>query len=146
MKKIILSIFLLLTVITFAQQQTASYSVTPSPFEETTSVTITINGSSINETTWGITDHSLYLWAWAFDINDTTQKGTPNNGAWEASSDASKLTYNAVSDTYTKTLTPTTYYNITGIGKIGFLVKAKNGTGDKKSQDILVEVGSFQQL
>ena len=144
MKKIILSIFLLLTVITFAQQQTASYSVSPSPFEETTSVTITINGSSINETTWGITDHSLYLWAWAFDINDTTQKGTPNNGAWEASSDASKLTYNAVSDTYTKTLTPTTYYNITGIGKIGFLVKAKNGTGDKKSQDILVEVGSFQ--
>lgn len=144
MKKTILSIFLLLTAITFAQQQTASYSVSPSTFEETTSITITINGSSINEATWGITDHSLYLWAWAFDINDTTQKGTPNNGAWEASSDASKLTYNAVSDTYTKTITPTTYYNSTAIGKIGFLVKAKDGTGDKKSQDILLEVGSFQ--
>ncbi|WP_309613459.1 alpha-amylase family glycosyl hydrolase [Flavobacterium sp.] len=144
MKKTILSIFLLLTAITFAQQQTASYSVNPSPFDETTSITITINGSSINEATWGITDHSLYLWAWAFDINDTTQKGTPNNGSWEASSDASKLTYNAGADTYTKTITPTTYYSITGIGKIGFLVKAKNGTGDKKSQDILVEVGSFQ--
>ncbi|WP_264536014.1 alpha-amylase family glycosyl hydrolase [Flavobacterium sp. N1736] len=144
MKKIILSIFVLLSAITFAQPQTAIYSVSPSPFEETTAITITIAGSSINETTWGITDHSLYLWTWAFDINDTTQKGTPNNGTWEASSDASKFTYNAVSDTYTKTFTPTTYYNTTGIGKIGFLVKAKNGTGDKKSQDILVEVGSFQ--
>lgn len=144
MKKTILSILLLLTAITFAQQQTVSYSVSPSTFEETTSITLTINGSSINEATWGITDHSLYLWAWAFDVNDTTQKGTPNNGSWEASSDASKLTYNAASDTYTKIITPTTYYNVTGIGKIGFLVKAKNGTGDKKSQDILVEVGSFQ--
>ena len=144
MKKIILTLFLLLSAITFAQQQTADYSVNPSTFEENTSITITINGSSIDETVWGITDNSLYLWAWAFDTNDTTQKGTPDNGAWEASSDASKFTYNALTDTYTKTFTPTTYYNTTGLGKIGFLVKAKNANGDKKSQDILVEVGSFQ--
>jgi 1,4-alpha-glucan branching enzyme len=144
MKKTLLLFFLLFSAITFAQIQQATYSVSPATFDETTSITITINGSSINETTWGITDHSLYLWAWAFDTNDTTQKGTPNNGTWEAASDASKFTYNAASDTYTKTITPTTYYSITGIGKIGFLVKAKNGTGDKKSQDILVEVGSFQ--
>ena len=144
MKKTLLLFFLLLSAISFAQQQTVTYSVSPSTFEENAAVTITINGSSINESTWGVTDHSLYMWAWAFDTNDTTQKGTPNNGPWEASSDASKFTYNSVSDTYTKTITPTTYYNVTGIGKIGFLVKAKNGTGDKKSQDILVEVGSFQ--
>ncbi|WP_316635193.1 alpha-amylase family glycosyl hydrolase [uncultured Flavobacterium sp.] len=144
MKKTLLLFFLLLSVFSFAQIQPATYSVSPAVFEETTSITITINGSSINETTWGVTDNSLYLWAWAFDTNDTTQKGTPNNGAWDASSDASKFTYNAASDTYTKTFTPTTYYNTTGIGKIGFLIKAKNGTGDKKSQDILVEVGSFQ--
>jgi len=144
MKKIILTLFLLLSAITFAQQQTADYSVNPSTFEENTSITITINGSSIDETVWGITDNSLYLWAWAFDTNDTTQKGTPDNGAWDASSDASKFTYNALTDTYTKTFTPTTYYNTTGLGKIGFLVKAKNANGDKKSQDILVEVGSFQ--
>ncbi|WP_029271742.1 alpha-amylase family glycosyl hydrolase [Flavobacterium sp. KJJ] len=144
MKKTLLLLFLLLSAMSFAQQQTATYTVSPSSFEETASITITINGSSINESTWGVTDNSLYLWAWAFDTNDTTQKGTPDNGAWEASSEASKFTYNAATDTYTKTITPTTYYNTTGIGKIGFLVKAKNGTGDKKSQDILVEVGSFQ--
>ncbi|MFB3385821.1 alpha-amylase family glycosyl hydrolase [Flavobacterium sp. LAR06] len=144
MKKNLLLFFLLLSAISFAQQQTVTYSVSPATFEENTAVTVTINGSSINEATWGVTDHSLYMWAWAFDTNDTTQKGTPNNGAWEASSDASKFTYNSASDTYTKTITPTTYYNVTGIGKIGLLIKAKNGTGDKKSQDILIEVGSFQ--
>lgn len=144
MKKTLLLFFLLLSVFSFAQQQTVTYSVSPAAFEETTSITITINGNSINEATWGVTDHSLYMWAWAFDTNDTTQKGTPDNGSWEASTEASKFTYNAGTDTYTKTIVPTTYYNTTGIGKIGFLIKAKNGTGDKKSQDILVEVGSFQ--
>jgi 1,4-alpha-glucan branching enzyme len=144
MKKTLLLFFLLLSAITFAQPQTATYAVSPSTFEENTAITITINGNSINESTWGVTGNALYLWAWAFDTNDTTQKGTPGNGSWDASSEASRFTYNSATDTYTKTITPTTYYNTTGIGKIGFLVKAKNGTGDKKSQDILVEVGSFQ--
>jgi hypothetical protein len=144
MKKTILSLFLLLSVSLFAQPQTVIYSISPTTFEETASVTITINGSSINEATWGVTGNALYMWAWAFDTNDTTQKGTPLNGTWEASDEASRFTYNSGSDTYTKTITPTTYYNTTGIGKIGFLIKAKNGTGDKKSQDILVEVGTFQ--
>jgi hypothetical protein len=118
--------------------------VSPVTFEETDQITITINGNSINETTWGVVGNALYMWAWAFDLNDTTPKGTPLNGIWEASDEASKFTYNSGTDTYTKTITPTTYYNTTGIGKIGFLIKAKNGTGDKKSQDILVEVGNFQ--
>ncbi|MEY4433643.1 MAG: Malto-oligosyltrehalose trehalohydrolase, partial [Bacteroidota bacterium] len=80
----------------------------------------------------------------AFDLSGVTQKGTPLNGTWNNSDEASKFTYNQSTDTYTKTFTPTTYYNTTGIGKIGFLIKAKDGTGDKKSQDILVDVGSFQ--
>lgn len=144
MKKLILLLLSLIPLSGIAQQQTVTYSVSPATFEETTSITITINGNSINETTWGVTNHTLYLWAWAFDIDDTTQKGTPNNGSWTASSDPSVFTYNSGNDTYTKTITPTTYYSTTNIGKIGFLIKAKDGTGDKKSQDILVEVGSFQ--
>jgi 1,4-alpha-glucan branching enzyme len=144
MKKTLLLFFLLLSAISFAQQQTVTYSVSPSTFEENTAVTITINGSNINESTWSVIGNALYLWAWAFDTNDTTSKGTPLNGTWEASDEASRFTYNAATDTYTKTITPSTYYNTTGIGKIGFLIKAKNGTGDKKSQDIFVEVGLFQ--
>ncbi|WP_163409079.1 alpha-amylase family glycosyl hydrolase [Flavobacterium ajazii] len=145
MKKTLLTIFCLLSAAVFAQQQTVTYSVSPATFEETNSITITINGSSINETTWGVAaTHELYMWAWAFDTNDTTAKGTPDNGSWTASSAASMFTYNAGTDTYTKTITPATYYNATGIGRIGFLIKTKDGTGDKKSQDILVEVGTFQ--
>lgn len=144
MKKTILLILLFLSVTMSAQLQTVTYSINPATFEETAAITITINGNSINEVTWGVTGNALYLWAWAFDIDDTTQKGTPLNGSWTASDEASKFTYNIGSDTYTKTITPAAYYNTTGIGKIGFLIKAKDGTGDKKSQDILAEVGAFQ--
>ncbi|CAD0003542.1 alpha-amylase family glycosyl hydrolase [Flavobacterium chungangense] len=145
MKKTLLTLFFLMSAAVFAQVQNVTSSISPNPFEETNAITITINGSSINETTWGnAATHELYMWAWAFDTNDTTAKGTPNNGSWTASSAASMFTYNAGTDTYTKTITPATYYNATGIGRIGFLVKAKDGTGDKKSQDILVEVGTFQ--
>jgi hypothetical protein len=146
MKKIIF-LFLLTTYFGFAQPQTVTYSINPPTFEEADQITITINGSSINEATWGVVGNSLYMWAWAFDLNDTTQKGTPLNGSWAISDEASKFTYDAISDTYSKTITPTTYYNTTGIGKIGFLIKAKNGGAgatEKKSQDILVEVGNFQ--
>ena len=144
MKKTILLFLFFLSIAVSAQQQTVTYAINPSSFEETTSITITINGSSINEAAWGVTGNALYLWAWAFDINDTTQKGTPLNGSWTGSDESSKFSYNGGNDTYTKTITPTTYYNTTGIGKIGFLIKAKDGTGDKKSQDILAEVGAFQ--
>ncbi|WP_264566435.1 alpha-amylase family glycosyl hydrolase [Flavobacterium sp. N3904] len=144
MKKLILLFLFFLSLGAVAQIQTATYSVNPSTFEETTSITITINGSSINESIWGVTGNALYLWAWAFDLDDTSPKGTPLNGSWAASDAASKFTYNAGSDTYTKTFVPTAYYNTTNIGKIGFLIKAKDGTGDKKSQDMFAEVGSFQ--
>lgn len=144
MKKTLLILLFLASLCGTAQQQTATYSISPATFEETTSITITINGSSINESTWSVTGNALYLWAWAFALDDTTNNGNPLNGTWEASDEASKFTYNAVSDTYTKTFVPTTYYNTTNIGKIGFLIKAKNGTGDKKSQNMLAEVGAFQ--
>ena len=144
MKKIIFSFLFLLGLTSYAQQQTATYSVSPASFEENTSITVTINGSSIDESTWGVKGNVLYMWAWAFDLSGVTQKGTPLNGDWNNSNEASKFTYNQTNDTYTKTFIPTTYFNTTGIGKIGFLIKAKDGTGDKKSQDILVDVGSFQ--
>lgn len=145
MKKTLLSIFLLMAVTVFAQQQTVTYSINPSTFEDTTPITITINGNSVNETSWGIsTTHALYLWSWSYDVNDTNQADSPSNGTWTASNEAAKFTYNAGTDTYTKTITPSVYFSRNGIGRIGFLVKAKDGTGDKKSQDIVVEVGSFQ--
>ena len=144
MKKIILSLFLLLVSNAFSQQQTITYSVSPASFEENQSITLTLNGSSVNEATWGVTGNALYLWAWSFDINDTNIVDCPSNGTWTSSSETNRLTYNAGSDTYSITFVPQTFYSRTGIGRIGFLVKAKNATGDKKSQDNLLEVGLFQ--
>ena len=143
MKKIIF-LFLLITSIGYAQQQTVTYSVSPSTFEETDLITLTFNGNSINEATWGVVGNALYLWAWSSDINDVNQIDCPTNGGWTSSNEVNRLIYNSGTDTYSISFTPTTFYSRIGIGRIGFLIKAKNGTGDKKSQDILVEVGNFQ--
>lgn len=128
----------------FSQQQTITYNVSPTAFEENQSITVTFNGSSINEATWGVTGNALYLWAWSFDSNDTNIIDCPTNGTWTNSSETNLLTYNSGTDTYSITFVPQTFYSRTGIGRIGFLVKAKNATGDKKSQDITLEVGLFQ--
>jgi len=144
MKKTILYILFFLSIAATAQQQSVAYTISPATFDGTTSITITINGSSVNESAWGVTGNALYMWAWSFDSNDANSADCPTNGTWNASNEANKFTYNSGSDTYTKTITPNTFYNRTGIGRIGFLVKAKDGTGDKKSQNILAEVGSFQ--
>jgi len=143
MKKITIFL-LLLSFAGFAQQQNVTYTVTPATFQETDQITITVNGSSINEATWGVTNNSLYLWGWSLDLNGLNTQDQPTNGTWNNSNEANKFTYNAGTDTYTKTFVPSTFYNRTGIGKIGFLVKAKDGSGDKKSQDILINVGTFQ--
>ena len=145
MKKIF---YLLLLVITnvFSQQQNITYTVNPLVFEEDQSITITINGSSIDQSLWSISNNSLYLWAWSFDLNLQNTQDSSTNGSWTNSNEANKLTYNTSNDTYTISFIPNTFYNRTGIGRIGFLIKAKDGTGDKKTQDILVDVGAFQVI
>jgi len=142
MKKITLLILLVYSI-TWSQQQTVTSFATPASFEETESITLTFNGSSINEAAWAVTGNALYLWSWSLDSNNVSQD-CPTNGSWTNSNEVNKLTYNAGTDSYTITFVPTTFYNRTGIAKIGFLIKAKNATGDKKSQDIFVNVGVFQ--
>ena len=144
MKKKLLLVLFFCSMATFAQQQAVTYSISPATFEETTAITITINGISINEATWGVTGNALYLWTWSYDINDANSLDCPTNGTWPVANDANKFIYNSVADTYTKTITPTAFYNRSGIGRIGFLIKAKDGTGDKKSQNLYAEVGAFQ--
>ncbi len=142
MKKITLFL-LFISSFAWAQQQTVTYSVSPATFEENQSVTLTFNGSSINEATWGVTGNALYLWSWSLDANNVSQD-CPTNGTWIASNETNRLVYSAVNDTYSITFVPSTFYARTGIARIGFLIKAKNATGDKKSQDIFANVGTFQ--
>ncbi len=124
MKKLLF--FLLIYNFGFAQLQNVNFAVNPNTFNEDLAA-------------WGVSD--IYLWAWSFDTNDLNTLDSPTNGDWTNSNEAQKLTNNG-NGTYSISLTPTTFYNRTGIGSIGFLVKAKDGTGDKKSQDNIEQVGT----
>lgn len=139
MKKLLLIIsFFFINNYSFSQIQNVTITVTPSSFDQNEQITITV--SNVNTSLWDV--NAIYLWAWSYDLNDQNEINSPNNGTWENSNEAQKLIKNA-NGTFSIILTPTTFYNRIGIGKIGFLVKAKNGTGDKKSQDNLAEVGKF---
>ena len=127
----------------FGQVQNATVSTSPETFNEDESVTLTFSG--INTSLWGVND--LYLWAWYFK-NDI-QSGGPEveNGEWDNSNEALKLTNND-DGTYSFTLTPQTFFNDSGITKMGVLAKAKNaesqGSGERKTQDFLIDVGKIQ--
>lgn len=135
MKKTILLIGLILSgLANFAQVTSAIATVNPVLFEENQQVTITFKLTNPATT-------DLYLWAWAKDANNN-DIGTPNNGAWTASSVSSKLTQTG-SSTYTYTLIPSIYYNATGIAQIAFLAKTVNGSA-KSPDSKFFNVGAFQ--
>ena len=134
MKKILL-IFCFLSIGNWGYSQVTSAvaTVSPNPFEENQNITITF---TLTNAIVG----NVYLWAWAKDANGV-DIGTPNNGSWGASSTASKLTQTGAK-TYIYSLTPSLYYSITGIKKLGCLAKTIDGSA--KSIDFLFNVGSFQ--
>ena len=130
----------------FAYSQiTTSYSVSPSTFDETESITITF---TVNENSFGVAStHSLYLWAWSFDTSNVSAN-SPTNGTWSASNSANKLTHvggTATAATYTYTMnTVKSFYGnrANPLSRIGFLVKTE--TGSLQSQDTVLPVGKFQ--
>jgi pullulanase/glycogen debranching enzyme len=138
MKKITL-LFLFISFIGFSQVQNVTFSVSPTTFEESEEITVTV--SNVSPSNWGVSD--IYLWSWSFDINDENIMDSPTNGTWTSSNEAQKLSNNG-DGTFSITFTPTTFYGRTDLGQIGMLVKAKDGSGDKKSQDQLFQVGKFQ--
>jgi glycosidase len=132
----------------FAQQQSVlyTYSFTPSTtLVGTDSFTINVLGSSINEAAWGVTNNELYAWTWALNASNQDIPFS-GNGSWANSNASQLMTYNAGTDTYSFTFSPTIfqYYNSTNVAKVGFLIKARNGTGDKKSQDIVTTLNAFE--
>lgn len=138
-------LFALLVPFLAVAQQIVGYTVNPSSFNESESVTVTF---TLNEKNFGVsTSHDLYLWAWSIDANGTSADA-PTNGTWNSSAAANKLTYvssSAGTGTYTFTMnTVKSYYgNRTNpLAKIGMLVKTKSG--NVQSQDIVLNVGKFQ--
>lgn len=138
MRKILLLAVLLFSTLGFAQQQNGVFTVSPPTFEQDEEITITVSG--ITPDIWSTND--LYLWAW-YTNSSGEEFNSPTNGEWTNSSESQKMTDNG-DGTYSYTMTPTNFYNANDIARIGMLVKAKDGSGDKKTQDELFSVGSFQ--
>jgi hypothetical protein len=69
------------------------------------------------------------------DINDANSVDCPTNGTWTASNEANRFSYNSATDTHQDT--PTTR---NGIGKLGFLVKAKDGLEIENLRIILLKL------
>ncbi len=136
MHKTLLTLLFIGTSI-FAQQQTVTFDINPATFDEDEMITIT--ASDFSPAVWGVSD--VYLWAWS--TASGVEQDAPNNGEWTNSDEAQKLTNNG-NGTYSISFVPKDFYERTGLESIGFLVKAKNGTGDKKSQDNVVPVGTVE--
>ena len=136
----IYSLFLLfITVCVFGQ---INYTISPNPFNETDQITLSVPGNQINESAWGVTNNAIYIWSWSLDQNYANSQDCPTNGSWTNSNELNKLVYNAGTDTYSLTFTPTTFYARTGIGRFGFLLKTKTGN-HQTSPDIFVNVGTL---
>ncbi|MRX62778.1 alpha-amylase family glycosyl hydrolase [Maribacter luteus] len=139
MKKLLLLVlFTLFLNFGFGQVQNGVFSTTPTTFTENDEITITVSGLDL--TAWSVSD--VYLWAW-YEDSDGNQADSPTNGSWTSSDETQKMTDNG-NGTYSYTMTPSTFYGTTGISQIGMLVKAKDGTGDKKTQDQTYDVGGYQ--
>ncbi len=140
MKKLLLSLIWIVGSIGFSQQQTGTFTIVPAAFNETDEITITV--ADVDPSQWGTSD--VYLWAWYYDSpTGNNAINSPTNGEWENSDERQKMTDNG-DGTFSFTLTPTSFYGATGIARIGMLAKAKNGSGDKKTQDNILSVGAFQ--
>ncbi|WP_419869486.1 alpha-amylase family glycosyl hydrolase [Chryseobacterium sp. CT-SW4] len=138
MEKIYSGILVFLATFLFGQ---INYTISPNPFNETDQITLTIPGDQIDESAWGVTNNAVYMWSWSLDTNYGNSMDCPTNGSWNDSNDQNKLTYNSATDSYSITFTPVTFYNRTGIGRFGFLLKDKNGS--HQTSDVFVNVGTL---
>jgi hypothetical protein len=134
MKKIILSIVTLFSLVIFTKGQTSGAVITTSPSSFTAEdvVTITIDVSAVGNL---VNKSPLYMWTW------NPGNPAPGNGDWTSSNEARRLT-NIGPNKWTITFKPTDFYGKppAEITKIEFLVKAKDGSGDAKTNDIALNV------
>ncbi|QZE14029.1 T9SS type A sorting domain-containing protein [Halosquirtibacter laminarini] len=134
MKKLLLYWFLIIGFHSVVYAQNISdYSVSTVPENCTASAPITIRFDSKNfdiPSKWG----NAYVWIW---INPG---GNPTNqGSWNNTNEAFKMTRDGNTSIYTYTFTPSELWpdaNLNSISEVGFLVKQKNGNG--KSGDLKI--------
>lgn len=77
----------------------------------------------------------LYIWTWH------PNEPTPGNGQWDNSNEARRMVQEGP-NRWSWTITPKDFYGVeaASITEIRFLVKAKNASGDLKTDDIIIKV------
>lgn len=134
MKKIICSLIGLFTLAFSAKSQTSGAVVTtiPSSFTAEDVVKIIVDVSAVGNLAGR---EPLYMWTW------NPGNPAPGNGDWTNSNEARKMTKEAPNK-WSITFKPTDFYGKAPaeITKIEFLVKAKDATGDLKTNDIALNV------
>ncbi|MEO7264176.1 MAG: hypothetical protein ABIW38_04650 [Ferruginibacter sp.] len=134
MKKIIFLIFCLFSLALSARSQTSGAVVTtiPSSFTAEDVVKIIVDVSAVGNLAG---KEPLYLWTF------TPNNPPPGNGDWTNSNEVRRMTKEATNK-WSVTFKPTDYYGVapSEITRIQFLVKAKDGTGDQKTNDITLNV------
>ncbi len=143
MKKLFILLAIVFSVFSFSYSQIcSSITFTASPQNPTASSEITLNVVlNCPDIAW--TTGDVYIWMWG---NDDASSA---NGEWSASEETHKMTKN-VDGSYTFVFTPSSL--LTGgtlpLSKIGFLIKAKNGTGDNKTidQEIVISATNISAM
>jgi hypothetical protein len=115
-----------------AQTSGAVITTIPASFTAEDDVKIIIDVSAVGNLA-GI--EPLYLWTWY------PSEPSPGNGSWGSSNDTRVLTRESANK-WSFTIKPTDYYGRSPaeVDQIKFLVKAKDGSGDKKTNDIVLNV------
>lgn len=134
MKKIFSLLIFMLAGWSYLHAQTSGAIVTtiPSSFTAEDQVKIIVDVSNVPN----LKDREpLYIWTWE------PVDAPPGNGDWGNSNEARKMTKEGPNK-WSWTFTPTQYYGKTPaeIPQISFLVKAKDGNGDRKTDDIHLSV------
>ena len=133
MKKIF-SIIIGFVTLASASAQTSGAVVTtvPSSFTAEDVVKIIVDVSAVGNLAG---KEPLYMWTWF------PSEPPPGNGQWEASNEARRMVKEATNK-WSVTFKPTDFYGKppAEITQIRFLVKAKNGNGDQKTDDIIINV------
>lgn len=131
MKHFILSCFLLFSGIVKAQNLEATVRTVPKIFSAKDTVKVIVDVSEVTELA---DEDSLYLWAWK-----NKPGGRFQNGSWENSSELQRLTKEG-KGVFTIKIVPNFLYDEhpDSLQSIQFLVKAKNGLGNKQTDDIVL--------
>jgi hypothetical protein len=134
MKKIIFSVASLICLAFSAMAQTSGAVITtiPSSFTAEDDVKIIVDVSAVGNLAG---KEPLYMWTW------NPGNPAPGNGDWGSSNEARKMTKEGPNK-WSVTFKPTDFYGKAPaeITKIEFLVKAKDGNGDAKTNDIALTV------